>query len=115
MELMYKEIANALNAQQIEDQSPKDYLTFFCLGNQETKTEGEYVPTQSPEDNSHYKNAQDNRRFMIYVHAKMMIGERPEESFAAHALTSSVAGAIIFLSFLPSLREQNHCRTLPGG
>jgi hypothetical protein len=27
----------------------------------------------------------------------------PKESFAAHALTSSVAGAIIFLSFLPSL------------
>jgi len=73
MEMMYKEIANALNAQQIEDQSPKDYLTFFCLGNRETKTEGEYVPTQSPEDNSHYKNAQENRRFMIYVHAKMMI------------------------------------------
>ncbi|CAM6048424.1 unnamed protein product [Sphagnum compactum] len=39
MEMMYKEIANALNAQQIEDQSPKDYLTFFCLGNRETKTE----------------------------------------------------------------------------
>jgi len=31
----------------------------------------------------------------------------PEESFAAHALTFTVAGAIIFLSFLPSLREQN--------
>jgi hypothetical protein len=36
----------------------------------------------------------------------------PEESFAAHALTSSVAGAIIFLSFLPSLREQNHASNL---
>lgn len=86
MEMMYKEIANALNAQQIEDQSPKDYLTFFCLGNRETKTEGEYVPTQSPEDNSHYKNAQENRRFMIYVHAKMMIGERLECLFSSFQL-----------------------------
>jgi phospholipase D1/2 len=83
MEMMYKEIANALNAHQIEDQSPKDYLTFFCLGNRETKTEGEHVPTQSPEDNSHHKNAQENRRFMIYVHAKMMIGERLECLFSS--------------------------------
>lgn len=75
MEMMYKAIANALQARQIVDQSPKDYLTFFCLGNRETKMEGEYVPTESADDGSSYKMAQDARRFMIYVHAKMMIGE----------------------------------------
>jgi hypothetical protein len=42
----------------------------------------------------------------------------PEESFAAHALTSTsvaaaaAAGAIIFPSFLPSLPEQNQTSNL---
>ncbi|KAE8687668.1 Phospholipase D alpha 1 [Hibiscus syriacus] len=52
---------------------PRDYLTFFCLGNKETKKVGEYVPTEKPEPGSDYARAQQARRFMIYVHAKMMI------------------------------------------
>nr|GEV10947.1 phospholipase D alpha 1 [Tanacetum cinerariifolium] len=72
MEMMYKDIVQALEAQgRVED--PRDYLTFFCLGNREAKTSGEYEPSESPEPDSDYMKAQEARRFMIYVHAKMMI------------------------------------------
>lgn len=73
LEMMYTDIAQALRAKQIYDQSPKDYLTFFCLANREVKKGGEYMPEQGPEEDSDYKRAQENRRFMIYVHSKMMI------------------------------------------
>ncbi|RVX11062.1 Phospholipase D alpha 1 [Vitis vinifera] len=53
--------------------NPKDYLTFFCLGNRESKTIGEYEPPESPDHDTDYYRAQQSRRFMIYVHAKMMI------------------------------------------
>ncbi|KAH7431902.1 hypothetical protein KP509_08G072300 [Ceratopteris richardii] len=73
MEMMYKIIAQALQAKGLYDESPRDYLTFFCLGNRERRLGDEYVPPDSPEEGSDYKLAQDNRRFMIYVHSKMMI------------------------------------------
>lgn len=73
MEMMYKTIATALEAKNIHDQSPRDYLTFFCLGNRETKMGTEFSPHDKPDDNCNYKKAQENRRFMIYVHAKTMI------------------------------------------
>jgi phospholipase D1/2 len=76
MQMMYKEIAEALRVQRIFDQHPKDYLSFYCLGNRETYQAGEYVPTKTVVDQN-YKAAQEHRRFMIYVHAKMMIGEIP--------------------------------------
>ncbi|PON63241.1 Phospholipase D [Parasponia andersonii] len=72
MEMMYKDIVQALQAKGL-DADPKDYLTFFCLGNRETKKRGEYEPPEVPEDDSDYSKAQQARRFMIYVHAKMMI------------------------------------------
>ncbi|KAF3788203.1 Phospholipase D alpha 1 [Nymphaea thermarum] len=72
MEMMYTDIAQAIRAKQI-DAEPKDYLTFFCLGNRETKKSGEYTPEESPEPDTDYIRAQEARRFMIYVHAKMMI------------------------------------------
>ncbi|XP_071691946.1 phospholipase D alpha 1 [Rutidosis leptorrhynchoides] len=72
MEMMYKDIIQALNEQGLEE-DPRDYLTFFCLGNREVKKDGEYEPTEAPEPDSDYKKAQEARRFMIYVHAKMMI------------------------------------------
>ncbi|KAE8818487.1 Phospholipase D alpha 2 [Hordeum vulgare] len=50
MDMMYYDIAIGLEAKGTIDANPKDYLAFFCLGNRE--------------------NA---RRFMIYVHSKMMI------------------------------------------
>ncbi|KAF6156654.1 hypothetical protein GIB67_017790 [Kingdonia uniflora] len=72
MEMMYSDITDALKAKGIQA-NPKDYLTFFCLGNRELKKEGEYIPSEKPESNSDYGRAQNGRRFMIYVHAKMMI------------------------------------------
>ncbi|KAF7848678.1 hypothetical protein BT93_L1749 [Corymbia citriodora subsp. variegata] len=72
MEMMYKDIIQALEAKGIVE-DPRHYLTFFCLGNREVKMSGEYEPSEKPERNSNYMRAQEARRFMIYVHAKMMI------------------------------------------
>ncbi|KAD6794634.1 hypothetical protein E3N88_05530 [Mikania micrantha] len=72
MEMMYKDIVQALQDQGLEE-DPRDYLTFFCLGNREVKKSGEYEPSEAPEPDSDYQKAQEARRFMIYVHAKMMI------------------------------------------
>lgn len=73
MDTMYKDIVEALNAKGIRE-DPRKYLTFFCLGNRETKKDGEYEPSEEPEPDTPYKKAQESRRFMIYVHTKMMIG-----------------------------------------
>lgn len=107
MEMMYNDIAKALKVKGLEA-NPREYLTFFCLGNRETKKSGEYETKDSPENDpddgmarqsrgfmlptcfcvrnsdyegkperdSDYNRAQKARRFMIYVHAKMMIGKR---------------------------------------
>ncbi|KAJ1415918.1 Phospholipase D/Transphosphatidylase [Sesbania bispinosa] len=72
MEMMYSDIADAIKKKNIEAH-PRDYLTFFCLGKRERKTEGEYIPPEEPEPDSDYQRAQNARRFMIYVHSKMMI------------------------------------------
>ncbi|CAA6666405.1 unnamed protein product [Spirodela intermedia] len=72
MEMMYTDIAQALRTHGVEA-SPRDYLTFFCIGNREVKRDGEYAPGEEPEPDSDYIRAQQARRFMIYVHSKMMI------------------------------------------
>ncbi|CAL9028023.1 unnamed protein product [Prunus brigantina] len=72
MEMMYKDIVQALQAKGLEA-NPRDYLTFFCLGNREKKRSGEYEPPEKPEHDTDYSRAQQARRFMIYVHAKVMI------------------------------------------
>ena len=74
IQMMYKEIAIALRSKRMFDQHPKDYLSFFCLGNRETRLGDEHVPTKAIV-NLHYKAAQEKRRFMVYVHSKMMIGK----------------------------------------
>ncbi|KAL2462747.1 Phospholipase D alpha 1 [Forsythia ovata] len=71
MEMMHKDIIRALQAKGIEEDL-RNYLTFFC-GNQEAKKSGEYEPSEKPEPDSDYLKAQEAWRFMIYVHAKMMI------------------------------------------
>lgn len=73
MQMMYTDIIQALKAKGIVA-NPKDYLTFFCLGNREVKKPGEYEPAEKPDPNSDYGRAQEKRRAMIYVHSKMMIG-----------------------------------------
>ncbi|XP_006656219.2 phospholipase D alpha 2-like isoform X2 [Oryza brachyantha] len=72
IEMMYYDIAVALKAKN-SDADPRDYLTFFCLGNRESKTNAEYVPPHRPQEGTDYAKAQNARRFMIYVHSKMMI------------------------------------------
>lgn len=74
MEMMYRDVVGAIEAKGIKA-NPRDYLTFFCLGNREMKREGEYEPPQKPEPGTYYSNAQQSRRGMIYVHSKMMIGK----------------------------------------
>ncbi|XP_062215434.1 phospholipase D alpha 1-like [Phragmites australis] len=72
MEMMYKDVALAIRAKGLQA-NPRDYLTFFCLGNREADSPGEYVPPERPDPDSDYERAQQARRFMIYVHAKTMI------------------------------------------
>ncbi|KAK4391618.1 Phospholipase D alpha 1 [Sesamum angolense] len=72
MTMMYRDIVEALKAKGIVA-NPKDYLTFFCLGNREVKRSGEYEPSEKPDPDTDYARAQEARRGMIYVHAKMMI------------------------------------------
>ncbi|KAK4274433.1 hypothetical protein QN277_017653 [Acacia crassicarpa] len=72
MEMMYTDIAEALE-QVGSNAEPTEYLTFFCLGNREVEKPGEYIPPERPVPDTNYDRAQKARRFMIYVHSKMMI------------------------------------------
>ncbi|PON96130.1 Phospholipase D [Trema orientale] len=72
MTMMYKLIGEAIE-ESGGSGHPRDYLNFFCLANRETERNGEYVPPYSPHPDSHYWNAQKHRRFMVYVHSKLMI------------------------------------------
>uniref|UniRef100_A0A7N0V0E8 Phospholipase D n=1 Tax=Kalanchoe fedtschenkoi TaxID=63787 RepID=A0A7N0V0E8_KALFE len=72
MSMMYGLIGDALKESQ-QAGHPRDYLNFFCLANREEKGEGEYIPPHTPHPASDYWNAQKHRRFMIYVHSKLMI------------------------------------------
>ena len=38
------------------------------------KKSGEYEPSEKPDPDTDYARAQEARHFVIYVHAKMMIG-----------------------------------------
>ncbi|GLT43631.1 hypothetical protein SLA2020_175680 [Shorea laevis] len=73
MEMMYSDVAEALRKKGLVNPNLREYLTFFCLGKREMKVEGEYQPPERPPPNSDYARAQESRRFMIYVHSKMMI------------------------------------------
>ncbi|KAK4727914.1 hypothetical protein R3W88_032831 [Solanum pinnatisectum] len=73
MEMMYTDICNALKAKGNTTADPREYLTFFCLGNREVEKPGEYKPPEKPVPDTNYARAQEFRRFMIYVHSKMMI------------------------------------------
>jgi hypothetical protein len=71
--MMYRLIGEAIK-ESGEIGHPRDYLNFFCLANREHKGKGEYLPLDSPHPQTDYWNAQKNRRFMVYVHSKLMIG-----------------------------------------
>ncbi|GBG62236.1 hypothetical protein CBR_g29843 [Chara braunii] len=76
MKMMYKIIADALRTAERYDEHPTDYLNFFCVGVRETVKgpDIELAPkTPITDAEPMYKEAQKNRRMMIYVHSKMMI------------------------------------------
>ncbi|KAL5579510.1 hypothetical protein UlMin_011952 [Ulmus minor] len=72
MKMMYRLIGEAIK-ESGGSGHPRDYLNFFCLANREIERKGEYVPPHSPHPESHYWNAQKHRRFMVYVHSKLII------------------------------------------
>lgn len=72
MEMMYELIAKELQAMQIEDAHPTDYLNFYCLGNRE-KCPEEDSTRQTPSNGDTVSDSYKFGRFMIYVHAKGMI------------------------------------------
>lgn len=73
MKMMYNLVGEALKDSG-NSGHPKDYLNFFCLANREEKRQGEFIPPSSPHHATQYWNAQMQRRFMIYLHSKVMIG-----------------------------------------
>ncbi|GLT25348.1 hypothetical protein SLA2020_004820 [Shorea laevis] len=72
MEMMYDDIDGAIRETGIQA-NPRDYLSFFCLGNREVEQDSDFCSPNEPSPYTHYSKAQCNRRFMIYVHSKMMI------------------------------------------
>ncbi|XP_057978431.1 phospholipase D alpha 4 [Malania oleifera] len=72
MAMMYRLIGEAIQASG-QSGHPGDYLNFFCLANREVKNKGDFVPPCSPHTTTQYWNAQMHRRFMVYVHSKLMI------------------------------------------
>lgn len=93
--MMYTDVIEALQAKGLEA-NPKDYLTFFCLGNREIKMAGEYTPEEQPEPDTDYYRAQQARRFMIYVHTKMMIGKQLLKSSHFLLIKSSLCMVIYY-------------------
>ncbi|XP_050232352.1 phospholipase D alpha 4 [Mercurialis annua] len=73
MAMMYKLIGEALEESGEPLGHPRDYLNFFCLANREEEAKKEFVPPYSPHKGTQYWNAQKNRRFMVYVHSKLII------------------------------------------
>lgn len=72
MSMMYRLIGEALQ-ESGQMGHPRDFLNFFCLANREEERKGEFVPPYSPHTSTQYWNAQNHRRFMVYVHSKLMI------------------------------------------
>ncbi|CAM8955937.1 unnamed protein product [Rhodiola kirilowii] len=72
MSMMYRLIGDELKDSH-QSWHPRDYLNFFCLANREEKGKGEFIPPNTPHSASDYWNAQEHRRFMIYLHSKLMI------------------------------------------
>ncbi|XP_042488659.1 phospholipase D alpha 4 [Macadamia integrifolia] len=72
MAMMYKLIGETIQ-ESGEPGHPRDYLNFFSLANREENRKGEFMPPYSPQPTTHYWKAQAHRRFMVYVHSKLMI------------------------------------------
>uniref|UniRef100_A0A7S2SC01 phospholipase D n=1 Tax=Mucochytrium quahogii TaxID=96639 RepID=A0A7S2SC01_9STRA len=86
VQMMYRRIAQALKTAGMADsKKPTDYLTFYFLGNREAAeqdkvdesnhSESMSIDPSLPEDDykNVYKKLLKARRFMIYVHSKMLV------------------------------------------
>lgn len=70
IEMMYKRIKAAIDASG-RITTPTDYLNVYCLGKRESQIP-EDLADPNPENDAEVKLRQ-TRRFMVYVHSKMMI------------------------------------------
>lgn len=75
MRMMYAIIAAAMAEAGVQDRHPTDYLSFFCPGNREPPFPGEHKFELQPANGSEQSGLQEKRRFMIYVHSKMIIAD----------------------------------------
>eukprot|EP01102_Stenamoeba_stenopodia_P007791 TRINITY_DN2197_c0_g1_i1.p1 TRINITY_DN2197_c0_g1~~TRINITY_DN2197_c0_g1_i1.p1 ORF type:complete len:683 (-),score=145.33 TRINITY_DN2197_c0_g1_i1:1155-3203(-) len=67
IEMMYNKIAQAIKQYGPQGAHPTDYLNFYCLGNREVVEEKRQLPAGLL--------CLQSRRFMIYVHSKLMIAD----------------------------------------
>jgi len=76
---MYKTVAQAIKEMNLKDKHPTDYLNFYCLGNRETTTGSDAKIHEVPESFDGQREIPEtlakSRRFMIYVHSKMLIAD----------------------------------------
>jgi phospholipase D1/2 len=70
--MMYRIVAKAISRKGV-DAHPRDYLNIFCLGNREPVDPNVPPPTTEPKAGSLQAKILKTRRFMIYVHAKMLV------------------------------------------
>jgi len=72
---MYKMIAKAIKEKGL-NRHPTDYLNFYCLGQRETEHGSQAASCIAPADAPpHAHTLLQTRRFMIYVHSKMLIAD----------------------------------------
>merc|ERR1712123_373912 len=69
--MMYRRVAQALH-EAGSGGHPQDYLLFLCLINRESEEDIPYE-LEVPESGSKAELLRESRRFMIYVHSKLMI------------------------------------------
>lgn len=72
---------------------PTDYLQFFAPGNRESVLPDEPPPEKKAPGGGGAEAAQLSRRFMIYVHSKMMIVD--DEVSASHERQVPVIDAVV--------------------
>eukprot|EP00211_Chloroparvula_japonica_P004331 CAMPEP_0119123148 /NCGR_PEP_ID=MMETSP1310-20130426/3180_1 /TAXON_ID=464262 /ORGANISM="Genus nov. species nov., Strain RCC2339" /LENGTH=670 /DNA_ID=CAMNT_0007112905 /DNA_START=108 /DNA_END=2120 /DNA_ORIENTATION=+ len=80
IQMIYLRVAEAINetyagSPEHERPRPTDYVNFFCLGNRELPdgSEAAKVAASCPNANPFEKTLGKMRRFMIYVHSKVLI------------------------------------------
>ncbi len=86
---------------------PQDYLQFFAVGNRESVLPGEPPPERKVPVGGGAELAQLSRRFMIYVHSKMMIvDDEVRGKTPASGSPRLSAAAPRSVSLLPTVRLQ---------